>query len=83
MKYVFIDDCGTELFNQEFDEKEDAINEAQATWNHLSESDKKKTESVLHHRKCQPRRGIRKSSGRRNYTDLEITSIISGGNNGK
>ena len=42
MKYVFIDDCETELFNQEFDEKEDAINEAQATWNHLSESDKKR-----------------------------------------
>ena len=40
MKYVIIDDCGTDLYTEEFNDKEKAVNQAICKWNRLSDHDK-------------------------------------------
>lgn len=45
MKYVLIDDCNTELFTEEFENKEQAIAYGDKEWSHLSERDKKRRTS--------------------------------------
>lgn len=42
MKYIIIDDCSTDLYTEEFNDKEKAVNQAKAEWDRLSDYDKSK-----------------------------------------
>lgn len=40
MKYILIDTVNGDMFNEEFDSKDEALKAADSEWNHLSEYDK-------------------------------------------
>ncbi len=42
MKYIVFDDCGTDVFTKEFDNKEQAMKEAQNEWDMLTSTDLKR-----------------------------------------
>jgi hypothetical protein len=42
MKYILIDQTTTDMFNDEFDNLETALNAAETQFNYLTENDKKK-----------------------------------------
>lgn len=42
MKFIIIDDCGTDLYTEEFNDREQAVNQAKAEWNRLRDYDKSK-----------------------------------------
>lgn len=43
MKYIVIDEVNGDIFDKEFDSKEEAIKEADYRFNHMSDHDKKRT----------------------------------------
>ena len=45
MKYILIDVKGGDMFTEEFDDREKALERADAEWNHLSNHDKSKREA--------------------------------------
>ena len=46
--YRIIDDCGTEIFDDEvFDDLNEAIAKAKSEWEHLSEHDKKRRQAFF------------------------------------
>lgn len=42
MKFIIIDDCGTDIFTEEFADKDKAVNQAKVEWDRLSDYDKGK-----------------------------------------
>lgn len=46
MKYIVIDDCGTDIYDSEFENKEEAIKEAEYKFNHMTPGDKKRTKEL-------------------------------------
>lgn len=47
MKYIVMDYRDRELFTEEFETEAEAIEAAEAEWNHLSEHDKSRRESFI------------------------------------
>lgn len=42
MKYILMDDCGSDIFTKEFNNAEEAISEGDRDWEYLTEYDKKR-----------------------------------------
>lgn len=42
MKYILIDDCGSDIFTKEFENAKEAIEEGERDFDSLTESDKKR-----------------------------------------
>lgn len=43
--YVVVDDCGTDVYTETFDNEDDAVSYADSEWNRLSDYDKKRRKS--------------------------------------
>lgn len=47
MRYVLIDDRGYDLSTKEFENKDEAIKQGDYDWNHLTDSEKRKSDFYL------------------------------------
>ena len=46
MKYIVIEEHQSDIFDKEFDSKDDAIKEAEYRFNHMTANDKKRTKEL-------------------------------------
>ncbi len=47
MKYVVVDDCGTDIFTDEFDNEQDALDKADLFYNRMTKWEKKRRNALF------------------------------------